>query len=88
MPGVMNSAVGLLGTLVGVYGSREGSWGKTARITGGVTAGALVVCGALYGLYYFVLLRGVRRVHERDMGEGVVHHVGLGIKEKSGRNMV
>lgn len=84
MPGVMNSAVGLLGTLVGVYGSREGVWGKTAKITGGVTGGGLVVCGALYGVYYFVLLRGVRRVHERDGGEGV----GLGIGEKGRGVMV
>jgi hypothetical protein len=82
MPGVLNSTVGLLNTLVNVYGSRDGKWGNTAKVTGSVEVGILGVCGLLWAFYFFAKLGGVKRVHDRQMRAN--RGVGLGI-EKSGR---
>jgi hypothetical protein len=82
MPGVLNSTVGLLNTIVNVYGSRGGKWGNTAKVTGSVEGAILGVCGGLWAFYFFGKLGGVKKVHAREME--VSKGVGLGI-EKSGR---
>jgi hypothetical protein len=82
MPGVLNSAMGLLNTLVNVYGSSAGKWGNTATVTGSVEGAILGVCGVLWAFYYFGKLSGVKKVHAREME--IRGGVGSGI-EKSGR---
>ncbi len=78
----MISVAGVIGTLIGVYAEIGGQWSITAKVTVGVTGGAAVVNGVLFGVYNFWVLEGVKRRHAREMGGD---HDGEGWKEKMGR---
>lgn len=63
----LNSLAGLISTLVGVYGQKDGFWSLQAIITAGVTGGVFVIAGVLYLLYNFVFLAKVRERHDAEM---------------------
>ncbi|KAI9048424.1 hypothetical protein LZ554_007260 [Drepanopeziza brunnea f. sp. 'monogermtubi'] len=69
LPGCLNSLAGLISSLVGVYTQQRGAWSVTAKITAMVTAGCMLVTGALFGLYNFWILERVKRRHGREMEE-------------------
>lgn len=85
LPGFLNSLVGLIGTLINVYSQQDGDWSVTARVTAIVTGSIMVVCGVLFGLYNFWILRRVKRTHGREWignGQSEEEEDGEGLKEK------
>ena len=80
LPGCLNSLAGLISTLINVYSQQGGAWSITARVTAIVTGSCMVVTGVLFGIYNFVILRRVKKSHQRDMGreqgeEGLVEKI-------------
>lgn len=70
-----------------MYSQQGGDWSVTARVTAIVTGACMGVMGALFGVYNFWVLEGVKRGHRRDMegweqGNG---HEGEGLVEKVNR---
>lgn len=53
---MMNSAMGLISTLLNVYSIQDGQWSITAIITASIIGAWLIAAGALYVLYSYVLL--------------------------------
>lgn len=89
LPGCLNSLAGLISTLVNVYAQQSGEWSVTAWVTAGVTAGACLICGVLFALYNFWILRRVKKMHRREMRafgeeEGAEHEC-EGVLEKVSR---
>ena len=66
LPVALNSAAGLLTTVVNVYTAQKGVWSKSAVIAGSVTGGVMVIAAAIFGLYNFWALEKVRDSHERE----------------------
>lgn len=69
--GLLNSLAGLISTLINVYSQQRGRFSITAKITLAATASCTLVTAALYFLYNFWILQGVRKKHEEEWGEGV-----------------
>jgi hypothetical protein len=88
LPGCLNSLAGLVSTLINVYGQQDRVWSITATVTGIVTGSIMVVCGVLFGLYNFWILKNVKKRHNREMGdrddgreEGLVEKIGRKVNE-------
>lgn len=69
IPGAMNAAVGLAGTLAAVYTQQGGAWTATSAAAAGVEAACLIACAGLFVLFNNVLLRRARRLHESTADE-------------------
>lgn len=67
LPALLNSIAGLISTIVNVYSAQDGQYSVTARVTIVVTAACSVVAAALFLLYNTIMLRLVRRRHEREV---------------------
>lgn len=67
LAGCLNSVAGFIGTLIGVYGSQGGAWSSSAIVTGSVTGGCVIVLGALFAFYQFVVLERVKKEHGYEM---------------------
>ncbi|KAJ9609494.1 hypothetical protein H2200_005821 [Cladophialophora chaetospira] len=67
-PVTLNSVAGLLTTLVNIYTAQHGVWSITARVTAIVIGSCMIIAGLLFALYNFWALRGVRKMHERELG--------------------
>lgn len=95
LPCATSSAAGLVSSLVTVYAQKGGAWSLMARVTAAVEAGVLVVCGGLF-VVSALLLRGVRKGHEREVarlereaaGEGEGEGEGGEGVEEGGKNDV
>lgn len=67
LPALLNSIAGLISTIVNVYSAQDGQYSVTARVTMVVTAACSVVAAALFLLYNTIMLRLVKRRHEREV---------------------
>ncbi|USP77938.1 hypothetical protein yc1106_05212 [Curvularia clavata] len=67
LPALLNSIAGLISTIINVYSAQDGQYSVTARVTIIVTAACSVVAAALFLLYNTIMLRLVRRRHEREV---------------------
>ncbi|KAF3008404.1 hypothetical protein E8E13_001331 [Curvularia kusanoi] len=67
LPSLLNSIAGLVSTLVNVYSAQDGQYSVTAKVTIVVTAACSVVTAALFLLYNTVMLRIVKRKHEKEI---------------------
>jgi hypothetical protein len=77
LPGCLNSLAGFISTLISVYSQQNGNWSITARVTEIVIGSCMVVTGCLFGVYNWVMLRSVKKEHERQMGtEGETETLG------------
>lgn len=66
LPACLNSAAGLLTTVVNVYTAQKGVWSSSAIIAASVTGGCFGITGILFLLYNFWALDKVRDLHERE----------------------
>lgn len=60
----MNSAMGILSTLLNIYTTQGGHWSVNAYITAGVTGTLLLVSGTLYLIYEKILLPPLKDIDE------------------------
>ncbi|KAG2148145.1 uncharacterized protein EDB93DRAFT_1085110 [Suillus bovinus] len=75
VPGLLNSLAGLISVLSNIYGVQHGTYVITSTSSIIVTAGVAGVCGCLVLLYYFWLLRNIKKEHDREVGvEGAGEH--------------
>lgn len=66
---MMESATGLMVTLVNVYSNQRKQWSITAIITASTIGVWLVVAGALYILYSYVLLPRLKASRWRTVSQ-------------------
>lgn len=66
---MLNSVAGVVSTLSSVYGTRNFTFTGASRSTIIATGGLTVVCGILNLFYKFILLRNVRKQHEKQHGK-------------------
>ncbi|OAX43436.1 hypothetical protein K503DRAFT_681200 [Rhizopogon vinicolor AM-OR11-026] len=79
VPGLLNSLAGIISVLSNIYGVQNGTYstpGKSAII---VTVAVTVVCGCLVFVYYFWLLRNIKKEHDREVGVEVAGKHGEGV---------
>ncbi|KAF8869931.1 hypothetical protein BD779DRAFT_1681574 [Infundibulicybe gibba] len=69
IPGTLNSLAGVISTLVNVYGAEHGEFSTTSKITIIVTGASTLVCGAIALVYSLWKLQGVKRQHDKKLGE-------------------
>ncbi|KAJ4982707.1 hypothetical protein SVAN01_11795 [Stagonosporopsis vannaccii] len=67
LPSLLNSIAGLVSTLVNVYSAQNGQYSVTAKVTVVVTAVCSVIAAALFLLYNTVMLKLVKRKHDREV---------------------
>ncbi|KAI2488427.1 hypothetical protein Ptr902_02560 [Pyrenophora tritici-repentis] len=67
LPALLNSIAGLISTIVNIYSAQEGQYSVTARVTIVVTAACSVVAAGLFLVYNTVMLRLVKRRHDREV---------------------
>ncbi|KAF1847576.1 uncharacterized protein K460DRAFT_332728 [Cucurbitaria berberidis CBS 394.84] len=68
LPALLNSIAGLVSTIVNIYSAQDaGQYSVTAMVTIIVTSACSVVAAALFLLYNTVMLRLVKRKHEREI---------------------
>jgi hypothetical protein len=90
-PGCLNSATGLITTFINVYTAQSGYYSITAKVTLIVTGSCMVVTAVLFALYNFLILRRVKKGHQRQMEleksngssteEGIMHKIERKAKE-------
>lgn len=61
----MNSATGLVNTLINVYTARQGSWSVPAAITAAVTGSFTTITAILLLVYDTWLLGKIRQEHDK-----------------------
>ncbi|ETN43435.1 uncharacterized protein HMPREF1541_02594 [Cyphellophora europaea CBS 101466] len=69
LPTLMSSLAGVLSTVVNVYSAQEGVWSVTAKIAAIVTGSCAGVSLALFCLYNFWALKGIKKRHEEEFPE-------------------
>ncbi|KAH7890430.1 hypothetical protein F5I97DRAFT_1835366 [Phlebopus sp. FC_14] len=85
IPGLMNSVAGVISTLTSVYGAQGGVFSYTAKSTIIVTGAISVICGLLFLVYQFWLLRNIKKEHDREVGVEKAGQHGEGVLgEKKG----
>ncbi|KAH5469558.1 hypothetical protein HBI22_195600 [Parastagonospora nodorum] len=67
LPALLNSIAGLVSTLVNIYSAQDGQYSVTAKVTVVVTAACSAVAALLFLLYNMVMLKLVKRKHEREI---------------------
>jgi hypothetical protein len=68
-----------------VYGSQQGTFSVTARVTIAVTAVSCIICGILTVVYSNFKLSRVKKQHQRELGRQSEFDSGEGIVEKMKR---
>jgi hypothetical protein len=69
-PTAVNGLTGVVSTVVNVYTAQDKQWSITARVSGLVELGCLVVCG-LFFFFYSRMLAGVKKRHRKEVGKEV-----------------
>jgi len=69
LPGLLNSLAGVVSTLASVLGIHHASFSVSSKSTIIVTSGLTVICGVLTLFYMFILLRGVKKKHDEEVGK-------------------
>ncbi|KAI9857124.1 MAG: hypothetical protein M1813_008615 [Trichoglossum hirsutum] len=72
LPGCLNSAAGLLSTLISLYFPQTRAWTTESKVTVCITGGCMFVTGTLFLTYDLFILRRVKRDHIREMAAGAV----------------
>ncbi|KAF2821570.1 hypothetical protein CC86DRAFT_302819 [Ophiobolus disseminans] len=67
LPALLNSIAGLISTIVNIYSAQDGQYSVTAMITVVVTAACSAVAAALFLFYNMVMLKLVKRKHEKEI---------------------
>ncbi|KIJ08999.1 hypothetical protein PAXINDRAFT_88102 [Paxillus involutus ATCC 200175] len=68
IPGLLNSVAGIISTLASIYGAQAGTFGAAEKSTVIVTGVIAGICGLLVIIYQFVLLRNLKKEHDREVG--------------------
>ncbi|KZT39864.1 hypothetical protein SISSUDRAFT_1060785 [Sistotremastrum suecicum HHB10207 ss-3] len=68
--GAVNSFTGVISTLTNVFGSQNGNFSITARVTIIVTSVSCVICSLLWLFYLIFKLAPLRYEHRREYGSG------------------
>ncbi|KAF9228239.1 hypothetical protein BS17DRAFT_679937, partial [Gyrodon lividus] len=79
IPGLLNSLAGVLSTLANVYGTQHGTFTDTSQSTLFVTAAIALICAVLFIIYHGILLRGLKKQHDREVGQQLAGKRGEGI---------
>ncbi|KAF7312680.1 hypothetical protein MIND_00282400 [Mycena indigotica] len=69
LPGLLNSLAGVVSTLASVYGAQDGTFSIASVSTITVTSASAGVCGLLTAFYMFVLIRNLKKQHDRQVGK-------------------
>lgn len=67
LPALLNSIAGLISTIVNVYSAQDGQYSVTAMVTIIVTSACSAVTAGLFLLYNTVMLKLVKRKHEKEV---------------------
>lgn len=68
--GAINSFTGIISTLANVFGSQDGNFSITARVTIIVTSVSCIICSLLWLFYLIFKLAPIRYEHRREFGTG------------------
>lgn len=68
--GAVNSFTGVISTLANVFGSQNGNFSITARVTIIATSVSCVICSLLWLFYLIFKLAPLRYEHRREYGSG------------------
>ncbi|EIW75734.1 hypothetical protein CONPUDRAFT_65699 [Coniophora puteana RWD-64-598 SS2] len=79
LPGLLNSLAGIISTLTSVFGAQHGVFTATSKSTIIVTGAVAGICAALFGFYQFVLVRRIRREHQKTVGIEMAGRHGEGV---------
>jgi len=85
LPGLMNSLAGVLSTLSSVLGTQNSTLSKSSKSTIIVTSAIAGICGILTAFYMFVLIRGIKKQHDREVGKQRAGKRGEGYADLSKR---
>ncbi|KAF7337030.1 hypothetical protein MVEN_02139700 [Mycena venus] len=69
LPGLMNSLAGVLSTLASVLGTQNATFSISSKSTIIVTSTIAGICGILTAFYMFVLIRGLKKQHDAEVGK-------------------
>jgi len=88
MPGFLNSLAGVLSTLSSVLGAQSSTLSISSKSTIIVTSAISGICGALTAFYMFVLIRGLKKQHDAEVGKQRAGKHGEGFADLSKRKLV
>ncbi|KAJ7447066.1 hypothetical protein B0H11DRAFT_1745107 [Mycena galericulata] len=69
MPGFLNSLAGVLSALANILGSQSATFSISSTSTIIVTSSIAGICGGLTAFYMFVLIRGLKKQHDAEVGK-------------------
>ncbi|KAJ7471373.1 hypothetical protein B0H11DRAFT_1730205 [Mycena galericulata] len=69
MPGFLNSLAGVLSALANILGSQSATLSISSKSTIIVTSSISGICGGLTAFYMFVLIRGLKKQHDAEVGK-------------------
>ncbi|KZP18521.1 hypothetical protein FIBSPDRAFT_745389 [Athelia psychrophila] len=87
MPGLLNSLAGILSTLSSVLGVQHSTLSVTSKATIIVTSSVAGVCGFLTLFYQFVLIAGVKKKHDQQIGKQRAGKHGEGFVDTTKRKL-
>ncbi|KAJ7253463.1 hypothetical protein C8J57DRAFT_1076705 [Mycena rebaudengoi] len=87
MPGLLNSLAGLLSTIASIYGAQSATLSVASKSTLIVTTSIAGICGVLTLFYMFVLIRGVKKQHDAEVGKQRAGKFGEGVVDLSKRKI-
>ncbi|KIK77477.1 hypothetical protein PAXRUDRAFT_834972 [Paxillus rubicundulus Ve08.2h10] len=68
IPGLLSSVAGIISTIASVYGAQYGIFTVTSKSALCVTAAVGFVCTLMCIFYRFILIRGLEKQHEKEVG--------------------
>jgi hypothetical protein len=68
-PGLLHSLAGMISTIANIYGAQRGIFTQTSKATLFVTVTGVGICGLMCLLYRFILIRRLKKQHEKQVGE-------------------
>ncbi|KIJ10269.1 hypothetical protein PAXINDRAFT_86323 [Paxillus involutus ATCC 200175] len=69
LPGLLHSLAGMILTIANIYGAQRGIFTQTSKATLFVTIAGVGICGLMCLLYRFILIRRLKKQHEKQVGE-------------------
>ncbi|KAJ7067367.1 hypothetical protein C8F01DRAFT_980254 [Mycena amicta] len=83
LPGLLNSLAGVISTLSSVLGAQDATLSIASTSTIIVTSATAGVCGILTAFYMFVLIRSLKKKHDRQVGKQRAGKHGAGYTDLS-----
>jgi hypothetical protein len=78
---------GLLSTIASIYGAQSATLSVASKSTLIVTTSIAGICGVLTLFYMFVLIRGVKKQHDAEVGKQRAGKFGEGVVDLSKRKI-